>query len=506
MKRVIAVILLGVLALAPVYGQGRGSFEEYKARKNAEFKKFRDKKKSDFEEYRRRRNEEYADFLRKTWLGKQSKPKTPRPKDVPTPPVIFDDRKPSPVKPVPLPFDEVIPAPKPVPQPKPVEPIQEVPAPKPSPVTPVVAMQEFVFYGTMGKVRFNKGKALRLGTLSENSIADAWMKLSGDDYTNIIVDCLAIRKKHRLGDWAYLRMVQKMAESIFGKDTNESTLLTAFVYCQSGYKMRLGMAGSRLVMLYASTHHIYDNVYYVLDGEKFYCLDDDSKNMRIASRAYPGEKPMSLLVIREPVLAYSPCPEVKRRSKRYPDIVTGVSVNRNLLDFYTDYPSSHVGENFVSRWAMYADAPLGADVRKQLYPVLEKSIGNCSQLEAVERLLNYVQTGFEYEYDDKVWGHDRAFFAEESLHYPYCDCEDRSILFSHLVRDLLGLDVILVYYPGHLATAVAFTDNVKGDYIGLEGRRFIVCDPTYIGAPVGQTMPGMDNAKSKVILLRASRK
>ena len=121
---------------------------------------------------------------------------------------------------------------------------------------------------------------------------------------------------------------------------------------------------------------------------------------------------------------------------------------------------------------------------------------------AVNKILNYVQTGFTYEYDDKVWGHDRAFFAEESLYYPYCDCEDRSILFTRLVRDLLGLKCILIYYPGHLASAVEFTkDNVVGDYISLNNRKFIIADPTYIGAPVGETMPKMDNKTAKVILL-----
>lgn len=118
-----------------------------------------------------------------------------------------------------------------------------------------------------------------------------------------------------------------------------------------------------------------------------------------------------------------------------------------------------------------------------------------------ERLLNFVQTAFVYEYDDKVWGGDRAFFAEEMLYNPYCDCEDRSVLFSRLVRDLLGLDVILVYYPGHLATAVCFAEDVSGDYIMLSGRRFVVCDPTYIGAGVGRTMPDMNNRSANVILL-----
>jgi hypothetical protein len=87
------------------------------------------------------------------------------------------------------------------------------------------------------------------------------------------------------------------------------------------------------------------------------------------------------------------------------------------------------------------------------------------------------------------------------LYYPYADCDDRSILLSRLVRDLLGLKCILIYYPGHLAMAVNFTDDVKGDYILLNNQRYVVCDPTYIGAPVGLTMPEMDNSKATVILL-----
>jgi hypothetical protein len=75
-------------------------------------------------------------------------------------------------------------------------------------------------------------------------------------------------------------------------------------------------------------------------------------------------------------------------------------------------------------------------------------------------------------------------------------------LFTRLVRDLLGLDCILIYYPGHLASAVEFKQgDVAGDYILLNGRKYIVADATYINAPVGRTMPDMDNKTAKVILL-----
>ena len=207
-------------------------------------------------------------------------------------------------------------------------------------------------------------------------------------------------------------------------------------------------------------------------------------------------------------------PEVKEQpsaartltAKSYADMTAKVSVNKNLLDFYSSYPTSEVGGNFMTRWAMYANTPMCASVKTQLYPALRRGIQGKSQRESVERLLNWVQTAFIYEYDDKVWGGDRAFFAEESLHYPYCDCEDRSILFTRLVRDLLGLKCVLVYYPGHLASAVQFTDSEAlakgGDYINVNGSKFVIADPTYIGAPVGSTMPDMDNASAKVILLQ----
>ena len=179
-----------------------------------------------------------------------------------------------------------------------------------------------------------------------------------------------------------------------------------------------------------------------------------------------------------------------------------VSADESLINFFVTYPSSMLDDNFCTRWSFYANTPMSERVKKQLYPSLKNAVQGKSQHEAANMLLNFVQTAFVYEYDDKVWGSDRAFFAEESLFYPYCDCEDRSILFSRLVRDLLGLKVLLVYYPGHLATAVHFTESVTGDYISLDNQKYVVCDPTYIGAPVGATMPDMDNESAKVILLK----
>ncbi len=118
---------------------------------------------------------------------------------------------------------------------------------------------------------------------------------------------------------------------------------------------------------------------------------------------------------------------------------------------------------------------------------------------AANILLHFVQTAFEYATDDEQFGKERPLFADETLFYPYSDCEDRAILYSVFVRELLGLDVVLLHYPGHLATAVCFDTEVYGDYMTIDGKRYIVCDPTYINADIGQAMPRFKQTPANII-------
>ncbi len=490
--------------------QDRESFEEFKKKRNQDFQEFKETRRREFDEFRRKRNAEFAEFLRKRWKAVDNSPVIPKPIEKEVPPVVIEEDKLQPPTPRPLPFDEVITITTPKPQPIPIDPIEELPIEEDNdkqeetPVRPVVVPTcKFTYYGTPASVRIDRSKLFKLKQVNENTIANAWLALSEDMYINLIYDCLQIRKEHNLCDWAYLLMLEQMANAVCGTGTNEATLLMAYVYCQSGYTMRLGYADSRLRMLFASEHTIYEHSYYTLDGKKYYIYGKaENGGLHICNQTYPKEQSMSLYIPQKPKFKMEMGQSRSRQSKRYPEIRTTVGVNTNLLKFYESYPTSMADENMMTRWAMYANTPLDESVKTQVYPALRTAIRDCDKVKAVSKLLNYVQTGFEYGYDDQIWGDDRAFFPEESFHYPYSDCEDHSILFTRLVRDLVGLPCILIYYPGHLASAVCFGNaNVPGDYILLQGRKFTVCDATYIGADIGRTMPGMDNAKAKVILL-----
>ena len=134
-----------------------------------------------------------------------------------------------------------------------------------------------------------------------------------------------------------------------------------------------------------------------------------------------------------------------------------------------------------------------------MLPPLQAAIVGKSEKEAANILLNFVQTGFTYQTDDEQFGYEKPFFVDELFYYPACDCEDRSVLFSYLVRTLIGLDVVLLDYPNPIATAVCFNEDVKGGYVTLNGKPYIICDPTFIHASIGRSMPHYKNAQVEVI-------
>ncbi len=497
MKKHICLILF--CALIPYGINAQKSYEEFQKKVNAEYSSFKTSNEKEFEDFRNKINAEYANMVKKAWKELNAIKGTPKPDDdKPIPPIIYpEEDKNKLIKDNSKPFEEIIPIVKPQPQPEPVVPII-YDSPKPV----VETYFQFKFYNTSLKVRLNDSHRFSVNSCKKKDIAKIWSKLSGNNYNSVINDCLGIRSQIKLCDWAYLLMLRDLCDSFFNGHCNESVLLTAFLYCQSGYKMRLAHSNGQLFLLYASKNLIYDQNYWVLDGEKYYPLDCNNEQISICQASFPNEKPLSLHIVSEQLLAMQTSTQRTLQSKRYPDVKAEVNTNENLIKFFNSYPTGNINESFGSRWAMYANTPLSEQAKNSLYPSLKKAIANKSEIEAANKLLNFVQTAFVYEYDNKVWGCDRAFFADETLYYPYCDCEDRSILFSRLIQDLLGLDVVLIYYPGHLATAVKFTENVSGDYFKIGDNRYTVCDPTYIGAPVGATMTKMNNNEAKIILLK----
>ena len=545
------ILFLMVMAVLPLSAQ-KSSFEEFRKQQRSQFERTKADQQAKYDAFRREVNEKYAEFMRKPWgEADEQEADTIVPEQSVRPYIVFDEQdsenasdtgaeedymaeegreargegleedsllaindsveedtfviKWEKVLPIPVPKASVntepvqIPVrsvalimPGVAPAPKPIAPV----APKSVPQKPV----SIAYYGAIITIQFPKDDPLKIRELTENGIADAWLQLSDSIYDNTIKSALDVRKKSKLCDWAYMDMLRQVTEKQYGQ-TNEAVLAQAFIMTQSGYRIRIGRNETQLYLLSASQYDIFALRYFMIDGSKFYIVNGErNAKMFICEAKIDKEQPLSMQMADLPQIGDEQTP--KRTFVSRKGMESSTSVNKNLIDFFNNYPQACYKGEQSTRWVAYANTPLENSIKKMLYPPLQQYIKDKSEKDAVTLLLNWVQTAFAYEYDDKVWGGDRAFFAQETLFYPYCDCEDRSILFSRLVRDLMNLDVIFLYYPGHLATAVGFKDDVQGDWVEYNGKKYVVCDPTYINAGVGRTMPGMNNQQAQIIALK----
>jgi hypothetical protein len=483
-----------LFCIFPVIGAAQNTskdFEQFFNSMNREYENFKQQTQKEYDDFRKQVNDEYAAFMQQSWKEYQALPAISKPKDPKPfvkPPVVDPSKKPT--RDI-LPVQEVINPPiLPKEQPKPIEPI---------PVTPKdpsgKPAKTIRFYHTECSLPVDASYKFSLKNLNNNTLAAAWKDLSQKKYDPLITGCLDVREKLRLCDWGYVEFLRTMTDDLFtSKNPNEAVFLQMFILTQSGYKVRLAKADNRLALLLPLEVVPYGYSYFQLDGLNYYLMDKSlkGKSADICTLSFPKEQLISLYLRQAPAFAYHPTPVKNYTISIYPALTVPLSVNKNLIDFYNSYPQ-------MADWGIYSRASLSDAVKGSLYPVLQKNIAGKTETEAANLLLRFVQTAFKYETDGEQFGYERPLFGDETFYYPYSDCEDRAILYSILVHDLLRLEVVLLHYPNHLATAVNFKKNIEGDFLMVNGEKYVVCDPTYINASIGMAMPEYKKVKAIVV-------
>lgn len=485
MKRVVAYIAV-LLFVSVSYAQNT-DFNKHREEMQQKWNQHVNATQRAYDDFRDRLNAAYAERMKANWKMFQLRAAEPNPeKPDPPKPVVKDNDKPVPTQPVPV--KEVV---------KPMKP--EIP----QPVQPIVRPEKeepphfsFQFHHTPCEVHLQNSQTFTLPDASEASASNAWKKMSENGFDVVADDCLRYRERLSLNDWGYIDLAKTVSEKFLGKGSNEAVLMQIYLLAQSGYKVRVARRDGRLVALIPFANDLYGYSYLYLDGERFYLMDDDKNDgpCHVFTEKFKGEKTPSLCIQTEPRFEDNPTSPKTFSSIYYPAATAAVSTNRNLIEFYNSYP-------VTGQWNEYAKASLSSKIKRTLYPNLRKQISGKSQREAANILLDFVQTAFKYRTDQEQFGYERPLFGDELFFYPFSDCEDRSILFTILVHDLLNLDVIMLHFPGHLATAVQFTEEVSGYYFMVNGRKYVICDPTYIGAPVGDCMPQFVSTPAEVVFV-----
>jgi len=519
-----AVALISCLSLAPAGISVADS----------DFMKYMQQQQNEYQEYKDKRDKEFTSFLKSHWKELNvftgvkrdpapkpvkmpvAKPK-PEPKPVPVikpkPQAKPEPVKPKPIKPVPQTRPELRPAPVQKPRPvvqvpvKPVE-IKRPPVIKPKPVVkPVVSVPKgdtarISYYGHRLIFYYDPKLKTRLnGRINETAIANFWSTLSKADYDGLLNQLKKQRAPLQLNDWSYALLINELSKEIYSGQKNEQSLFTWYMLIKSNYQARLAYSKYKVFLLLPTQQRLYSVAYFTFSGQRYYALGMDGNRAKPGKvftydGQYPGANKLFNMSLNQNLNT-----RADKRTRRVSFVYKGkrysvnVSHDTNTINYLRTYPQMDIGQYFMSR----VNAEIGNPLLNQLRDIIKGK----SEEEAVNILLLFAQNAFKYKTDQGQFGEENYLFPEETMFYPYSDCEDRSVIFAWLVRSLIGLEVIGLDYPGHIAAAVKFNGRVSGDTVRHKNKTYVVTDPTYINATAGMTMPDYKKTRPKVISFRA---
>ncbi|MEA2104875.1 MAG: hypothetical protein U9P79_09595 [Candidatus Cloacimonadota bacterium] len=484
-KLILTLAILSVVFIFTNSLMSQDSFEEYQKRQNEEMEK-----------YASQQDKEFAEFLRKEWEEFQvfqgiQPDKTPKPVSPPKidsvkvknysgKKIIRDIQKP---------------------QPESREVIAEIRDYSKKVESENRTVLNLEFFGDSISLEFDENwKNFHIDSVTKKGIANFWKQISESQFQPFISQAQHYKNLMELNDWAYYLLANTLAENIYPNSQKMKNLFVWFVLIKSGYNLKVGYNSNTIYLLAPAKQTMYGLPYLNIDNKRYFNLsfrDNTKTDQNIYT--YKGNyadsnKSLDLNIYQNPNLKKDIRTKrlefcgINSQDRPFPVLI---KYNENLIEFYHNYPQTDFN--------VYFEAPISGETFSSFADGLKPLLKGKSEPEAVNILLRLVQKSFAYETDQEQFGREKYFFPEETIFYPFSDCEDRAVLFAYLVRKLLGLQVIGLNYPGHIATAVCFTDDIEGDSVKYDNKKYLICDPTYINATVGMEMPTAKNKKVEII-------
>ena len=316
---------------------------------------------------------------------------------------------------------------------------------------------------------------------SEKAAINFHRAINLSSWRPIIDSLLAYKEAHKLNDWLYYQLIRKTAQQLAPKKENyfRYTLYKWFFLTQSGYDARLAIAHDKVIFYVRNEEDISDIPFFMVDGKKYMCLNyhdygkiDFDKNIPIPVKINIAEaqKPFSYKITRMPDFkpeAYSEKNiQFSYKQKAYH---FNIKLNPEVQRIFANYP--------VVDFESYFNIPLSKETYGSLIPMLKNNIKGMKQKKGVDYLMRFTRYAFLYQDDEKIFGKEKRYSAEQTLFAQYSDCDDRAALFFYLVKEIYNLPMIALLYPTHITMAVAF-DKPVGTPIIYQGKKYSVCEPT----------------------------
>lgn len=460
---------------------------------NESFDKFRENIRKDFFSFRKNVLDDYSKFLSGIWkeydsfAGKERN-KKPKPKSAP---LINDNEPQKPVATIPVKDKD---SQKPVvvpPVAKDAEPQKTI---KPNVAEP--RLRTFAFYASNVAVpQIKWGEGLSLGNTKEH-FPLLWEVYKKSAVERSILPILSeYSSEHKLNDWFVYELIRAYCDSEFAECGRRVTL-AHYLLLHSGYDVKLGITSkSEPLLLVHIKQQVYSRAFVNHEGKKYYLffdnesLTDCTGSISFSTYEVPQNvncgKFLDLQLRRMPIMPDKP----HAYNFQHGGLSVKGMVNANVMQMLYRYPQMDI-VNYAAAVVTSSQQDVATQLKKQLDTLPVRV--------AVDKLLHFVQKAFGYATDDVQHGFEKPYFFDEMLFYPKCDCEDRSIFYSYLLKEVLGLENHLVNFPGHECVYVNLGGDISGHGYLYDNKKFYVSDPTYIGAVTGMCMEAFKNENPKI--------
>jgi hypothetical protein len=481
-KLLFAVLLVGQFSKVRVQAQ---TFEDFQKQLEKEYTDFEKETQQQFDQFVAKIDAEFADFLAASFRSFEAttgKPKKPGPK--PERPPKFTEKV----------QEQTNIQPQKPPQDKPTTRLPNIQ--KSEPENFMGSALTFDFYGAPIKLNYDpRLQNTSLTGVSAEGISEWWTTISESYYNHLIRQLQEVKNDLNLNDFAYTQLVSTTAQAIQPKNKNHQALLEWFLLTRSRFLAKIAFNNEQLFVLQPALQTRYGENFVLIDNRPYYLPAGTPDNIKTYAGQFPEADIIPDLTIRRPLNL--PFDEGIRKvsfdhaGKNYSFEVV---YNKNMMQFYTRLPLTDA--------SVYLNSAIDLRTKESLLLALQTKLAHLSKTDAAALLLSFVQNAFEYQTDQEQFGKEKFLFPDELFHYQASDCEDRSVLFAWLARNLLDIKVVGLAFEGHMATAVCI-EGIEGAGFEHEGCRYVVADPTFIGAPIGLVMPMVKNQTPDLVLVNA---
>lgn len=380
---------------------------------------------------------------------------------------------------------------------------------------------QFKFYSEV--ITFNYDQKFLDVTLanqpSVTSIDNFLVACNNVNYMPLIQQFLTYKKKLELNDWLYYKLIDETTQAIFATHSkNFQTAFCWFILIKSNYDAQLNFTDDKIVLSVFSYDEVFEiprridksrpGGYYVhinlyTKALQIKAVGNSNNSIAItpilnARNTKSSLMPFSFSMAKLPAFTKPVIVNETRdfihNGKRY---AINFKLNQSIVEAMHESPELSVYS--------YSKIPLSPEAYSSITEELQELIKDKSEYEAARILLSFTRQISEYA-EDSIYENapkNLTFSAEETLFYPYSDCEDRAVLFAYLVKQLLKTDVILMDYPKHVNTAVLFSKPYGTTNITYKNKTYTVCDPT---GPDNTLKPGENPTFLKNIPLKVLQK